>query len=303
MSQDTPLTTPLIVRHSLSSSRTFKVTDFSTFKSGVESGVTTFQLVTSNPDLQRRTMDVSWRHSTGYDSRYHGCHSHFRPYWRSWFQTIPVYFAREPFEAQHDVRNFTLPDRTSFKKPKSKATLARDRKRMQKFREDKDACSALPFFQLEDSQIKEVLSLQCDAQPNYNSKSKLQSAATVIKKLKTSLDFSRTSNNQLHEENEQAGELVRYLMQSQFENMSKLKNELETEKKRVHKFVAQNVERQREIIRLKTELAKLIDLHSQEVNMRRTLEDKIKRKHRVSLSEKKNGDPLINGSVPIGVGT
>ena len=92
-------------------------------------------------------------------------------------------------------------------------------------------------------------------------------------------------------------------MQSQFENMSKLKNELETEKKTVHKFVAQNVERQREIIRLKTELAKLIDLHSQEVNMRRTLEEKIKRKHRVSLSEKKNGDPLINGSVPIGVGT
>ena len=52
--------------------------------------------------------------------------------------------------------------------------------RMQKFREDKDACSALPFFQLEDSQIYEVLSLQCDAQANF--KSKLQSAATVIKK-------------------------------------------------------------------------------------------------------------------------
>ena len=248
-------------------------------------------------------MDVSWRHSTGYDSRYHGCHSHFRPYWRSWLQTRPVYFAREPFEAQHDVRNFSLPDRTSFKKPKSKATLARDRKRMKMFREDKDACSALPFFQLEDSQIKEVLSLQCDSQPNYNSKSKLQSAATVIKKLKTSLDFSRTSNNQLHEENEQAGELVRYLMQSQFENVSKLKNELETEKRTVHKFVAQNVERQREIVRLKTELAKLIDLHTQEVNRRRTLEDKINRKHRVSSSEKEDGDPLINGKGPIIVGT
>ena len=248
-------------------------------------------------------MDASWRHSTGYDSRYHGCHSHFRPYWQSRFQTRPVYFAREPFEAQHDVRNFTLPDRTSFKKPKSKATLARDRMRMQKFREDKDACSALPFFQLEDSQIKEVLSLKCDAQANYNSKSKLQSAATVIKKLKKSLDFSRTSNNQLHEENEQAGDLVRYLMQSQFENVSKLKNELETEKKTVHKFVAQNVERQREIVRLKTELAKIIDLHSQEVNMRRTLEDKVKRKHRVSSSEQENGDPLINGGVPIVVGT
>ena len=84
--------------------------------------------------------------------------------------------------------------------------------------------------------------------------------------------------------------------------MSKLKNELETERKTVHKFVAQNVERQREIVRLKTELAKLIDLHSQEVNMR-TLEDKVKRKHRVSSSEKEDGDPLINGKGPIIVGT
>ena len=158
MSQDIPLTTPLTARHSLSSPEHSKLPIFSTFKTGVESGATTFQLVTSIPDLQRSTMDVSWRHSTGYDSRYHGCHSHFRPYWRSRFQTRPVYFAREPSEAQHDVRNFTLPDRTSFRKPKSKATLARDKKRMQKFREDKDACSALPFFQLEDSQIKEVLS-------------------------------------------------------------------------------------------------------------------------------------------------
>ena len=248
-------------------------------------------------------MDVSWGRSTGYDSRYNGYPSYFRPYWRTRFQTRPVYFAREPFEAQHDVRKFTLPDRTSFKKPKSKATLARDRMRMQKFREDKDACSALPFFQLEDSQIKEVLSLQFDAQPNFNSKSKLQSAANVIKKLKTSLNLSRTSNNLLHKENEQAGDLVRYLMQSQFENMSKLKNELETEKKTVHKFVAQNVERQREIVRLKTELAKLIDLHTQEVNMRRTLEDKVKRKHRVSSSEKEDGDPLINGKGLIIVGT
>ena len=85
--------------------------------------------------------------------------------------------------------------------------------------------------------------------------------------------------------------------------MSKLKNELEAEKRTVHKFVAQNVERQREIVRLKTELAKLINLHTQEVNMRRTLEDKVERKHRVSLSEEENGDPLINGNVPIGVGT
>ena len=190
-------------------------------------------------------MDVSWWHNTGYDSRYHGCHSYFRPYWRSWVQTRPVYFAREPFEAQHDVRNYTLSDRTSFKKLKSKATLARDRMRMQRFRENKNACSALPFFELDDAQMKEATTIQWDTQP-FVLKSKLQSAAKEIKKLKTSLHCLRTSNNLLHEENEQAGNLVRYLMQSQFENMSKLKNEVETEKRTVHKFVAQNVERQRE---------------------------------------------------------
>ena len=72
--------------------------------------------------------------------------------------------------------------------------------------------------------------MQWEIQP-INLKSKLQSAANVIKRLKTSLHCLRTSNNLLHEENEQDGELVRYLMQSQFENMSKLRNELETEKK------------------------------------------------------------------------
>ena len=247
-------------------------------------------------------MDVSLRHDTGFDSRYHGCHSHFRPYWRSRFQTRPVYFAREPFEAQHDVRNFTLPDRTSFKKPKSKASLARDRMRMQRFRDNKDSCSALPFFELDDAQIKEATTIQWDIQP-FVLKSKLQSATKVIKGLKTSLHCLRTSNNLLHEEKEQASELVVSLFVSQGDTVSKLKNELETEKKTVHKFVAQNGERQREIVRLKTELAKLVDLHTKEVNMRRTLEDKVKRKHRVSSSEKENGDPQINGKVPIIVGT
>ena len=102
---------------------------------------------------------------------------------------------------------------------------------------------------------------------------------------------------------EQASELVVSLFVSQGDTMSKLKNELETKKETVHKFVAQNVERQREIVRLKTELAKLIDLHTQEVNMRRTLEDKVKRRHRVTSSEKENGDTLINGNVRIGIGS
>ena len=186
---------------------------------------------------------------------------------------------------------------------KGKATLTRDRLRIQRFRENKDACSALPFFQLDDTQMKEILSIQCDAQPISNLKFKFQSAAKVIKKLKTSLHRLDTSYNQLNEAKEQAGELVQYLMQSQFENMSKLKNELETEKKTVHKFVAQNLERLREIVRLKTELAELTNFYSQEVNMRRALEDKVKRIHRVSPLEKENKDPLINGNVPIGIGT
>ena len=51
---------------------------------------------------------------------------------------------------------------------KSKATLTRDRLRMQRFHENKDVCSALPFFQLDDTQMKEIISIQCDAQPNSN---------------------------------------------------------------------------------------------------------------------------------------
>ena len=200
------------------------------------------------------------------------------------------------------MRNFALPDRTSFKKLKSKAALARDRMRMQKFRENKNSCSALPFFELDDAQMKEATTIQWDTQP-FVLKSKLQSATKVIKSLKTSLHCLRTSNNLLHEQKEQASELVVSLFVSQGDTVSKLKNELETEKKTVHKFVAQNVERQREIVRLKTELAKLINLHTEEVNMRRTLEDKVKRKHGVSSSEKESGDPQINGRVPIIVGT
>ena len=175
------------------------------------------------------------------------------------------------------MRNFILPDRTSFKKPKSKATLARDRMRMQRFRENKDSCSALPFFELDGAQMKEATTIQWDTQP-FILKSKLLSATKIIKSLKTSLHCLRTSNNLLHEEKEGASELVVSLFVSQGITMFKLKNELETEKKTVHKFVAQNVERQREFVRLKTELAKLIDLHTQEVNMRRTLEDKVKRR-------------------------
>ena len=52
-------------------------------------------------------------------------------------------------------------------------------------------------------------------------------------------------------------------MKLQDEEVSKLNKELENEKKTVHKFIAQNVERQREIVILKRELAQSRTLLSQ----------------------------------------
>ena len=64
-------------------------------------------------------------------------------------------------------------------------------------------------------------------------------------------------------------------MKLQYEEVSNLKNELEHENK--NKFVAQNVEGQSEIVKLKRELTQSTTLHTLEVNMRKALEDKVKR--------------------------
>ena len=77
--------------------------------------------------------------------------------------------------------------------------------------------------------------------------------------------------------------------------MSNLKNERENEKKTVHKFVAQNVERQREIVKLKRELAQSTTLHTQDRDKRLN--------NRASTAEKENEDPLKDRSVQIGIGT
>ena len=93
-------------------------------------------------------------------------------------------------------------------------------------------------------------------------------------------------------------------MKLQYEEVSNLKNELENEKNTVHKFVAQNVERQREIVKLKREIVQSTTLHAQKVNTRKTLEDRVKRlNNRASTAEKENKDPLKDRSVQIGIGT
>ena len=91
-------------------------------------------------------------------------------------------------------------------------------------------------------------------------------------------------------------------MKLQYEEMSNLKNELENEKNTVHKFVAQNVERQRKIVKLKRELAQSTTLHAQEVKVRKTLEDRVKRlNNRASTAEKENEDPLKDRRVQFGI--
>ena len=112
-----------------------------------------------------------------FDDLYRG---QFSPYWlpRRHYQSsqpailvvqvpVPVTLKNNEFDQPNVMHNY-------------KATLTRDRLRMQRFSENKDTCSALPFFQLDDAQMKEIISTQCDAQPNSNLKSKFQSAAKVI---------------------------------------------------------------------------------------------------------------------------
>ena len=142
-------------------------------------------------------MDNSWRFNIGVNNRYH---SYIKPYWRSRFQSgpVPVSFIREPFETQHAVWNST-PDMISFKKHKSKATLSRDRIRMKIFCENKNMCSALPFAYLDDTKMKEVISVQFDSQPNSR-KSKLKSASKRINDLKASFNLLNSTIQLLYKE-------------------------------------------------------------------------------------------------------
>ena len=99
----------------------------------------------------------------------------------------------------------------------------------------------------------------------------------------------------LYKGREEDCERVQELVKLQDEEVSKLNKELENEKKTVQKFVAQNVERQREIVKLKRELAQSTTLHAQ---------DRVKRlNNRAFTAEKENEDPLKDRSVQLGIGT
>ena len=155
-------------------------------------------------------------------------------------------------------------------------------------------CSALPFAHLDDTQMKEVISVQFDSQPDSR-KFKLKSASKIIKELKASFNLLNSTIQLLYKGREDDCERVKELVKLQDQEVSNLKNELENEKKTVHKFVAQNIERRREIVKLKRELAQSTTLPTQDRDKRLN--------NRASTAEKENEDPLKDRSVQIGIGT
>ena len=165
---------------------------------------------------------------------------------------------------------------------------------MQRFCDNKNICSALPFAHLNDTQMKEVISVKFDFQPNSR-RSKLKSASKRINYLQASLNLLHSSIQLLYKERENDHEHVQELVKLQGEEVFKLNKELENKKKTVHKFVAQNVERQREIVELKRELAQSTTIHAQ---------DRVKRlNNRASTAEKENEDSLKDRRVQLGIGT
>ena len=194
----------------------------------------------------------------------------FNPYWlpRRHYQSsqpailvvqvpVPVTLKNNKFDQPNVMHN-----------SKSRATLTRDGLRMQRFCDNKNMCSALPFAHLDDTQMKEVISIQSDFQPNSR-KSKFKSASKRIKHLKGSFNLLNSTIQLLYKGREDDCERVQELVKLHDEKVSKLNKELGNEKKTVHKFVAQNVERQREIVKLKRELAQSTTLHAQEINVRK----------------------------------
>ena len=143
--------------------------------------------VPDQPSDSPRTYMFSMDHSgrQNFDQFYGG---QFSPYWlpRRHFQSsqpavlvvqvpVPVTLKNNKFDQPNVIHN-----------SKSKATLTRDR--MQRFCDNKNMCSALPIAHLDDTQMKEVIRVQSDFQPNSR-KSKLKSASKRIRDLKASFNL------------------------------------------------------------------------------------------------------------------
>ena len=144
------------------------------------------------------------------------------------------------------------------RKSKSNATKTRDRLRKQKFIENKTVCYGFPFSGLDNPNFQKEIVTQVESQETKRD-SKLHIAAETIKvlqiqnkRLRSTIDALQCSQTR---EADTSGTLSSELRNDE---LNKLQEELEFEKQRVVKFVAQNVERQREINNLRSKLEGMI---------------------------------------------
>lgn len=193
------------------------------------------------------------------------CHGDFRQYWQPYYQLkrqhvtpyMPMPVRSVPVD---HIRILDMDDRICYRKSKSKATKARDILRKQNFIDRKTLCSGLPFFGLQDDEFQNYMVNSVESR-EMKMASKLKSAAKTIKQLQTekqNLVFKNDSLEcRLAEETKKNAETDLMTPRTQSEEQIKLQEDLDFEKKRVIKFVSQNVDRQREIEHLRKELKEL----------------------------------------------
>ena len=186
-----------------------------------------------------------------------------RPSFQPSYQQQPVYMVHASMPARFAVpRNY---DRTYDKdvrkhpiKSKSNATKTRDRLRKQKFIENKTVCYGFPFSGLNNPNFQKEIVTQLESQETKRD-SKLHIEAETIKVLQIQNKRLRSTIEALQctqtREADTSGTLSSELRNDE---LNKLQEELEFGKQRVVKFVAQNVERQREINNLRSKLEGMI---------------------------------------------
>ena len=170
--------------------------------------------------------------------------------------SVPARFS-VPRNNMYD-RTFNKDVRKHPRKSKSYATKTRDRLRKQKFIENKTVCCGFPFSGLDNPNFQKEIVTQVESQETKRD-SKLHIAAETIKVLQIQNKRLRSTIEVL-QCSQTRGADTSVILSSELRNveLNKLQEELEFEKQRVVKFVAQNVERQREINNLRSKLEGMI---------------------------------------------
>ena len=178
-------------------------------------------------------------------NNYFNC-GYFRPYWLSSSQPVLVIHVQVPVEKDIVVTG-RLRETT---KTESKAQRARDTIRRQNCIENKISCAAMPFFGLEDDEIRDKISSKVVLQEEQLVMAKLRRATEKIQNLQEVNLTLKTTTIYLQSK---CDETVVKLKDENEEN-TKLLQSVELESNNVIKFLKQNVTHQKEIETLKKEL-------------------------------------------------